>query len=256
MGSSAALKNLLSARPNGGSLTRLDSTARALGLTTLPSLGARKQRALEQELNENMLTETCENIEPNETPSEKLHFTLNELHLGRILSSHSYTSQQRQKDISESRESVTSTHSDSVYERVIRSTRRRRLSPQRERGEVSQSDSLSNLSTPPPTPSSKQKSDEKFMKRYTKHETSWYIKDKGEEPIDYSQKYPECSDSGKTKGIEDYGNYAITDLDQPTNYSLRYPDDEDETKLKINDHGDTIKTYCTEGKYSLFTLPG
>ena len=42
MGSSAALKNLLSARPNGSNLVHLDSTARGLGLPTLPSLAARR----------------------------------------------------------------------------------------------------------------------------------------------------------------------------------------------------------------------
>lgn len=42
MGSSAALKNLLSARPNGSNIVHLDSTARGLGLPTLPSLTARR----------------------------------------------------------------------------------------------------------------------------------------------------------------------------------------------------------------------
>lgn len=77
MGSSAALKNLLSARPS----TAFDligngakAAAVALGLTssTLPvGLYVRKQRALEQELDDN-LAETCDNIEPSTSPTVPL----------------------------------------------------------------------------------------------------------------------------------------------------------------------------------------
>ena len=42
MGSSAALKNLLSACPNGNNIVQMDSTARGLGLSALPSLSARR----------------------------------------------------------------------------------------------------------------------------------------------------------------------------------------------------------------------
>lgn len=42
MGSSAALKNLFSAFPNASNLVHVDSTAKGLGLPTLPSLAARK----------------------------------------------------------------------------------------------------------------------------------------------------------------------------------------------------------------------
>lgn len=62
MGSSAALKNLLASRPNHNLPPQVDSTARAMDLPALPTLGARKQKALMQELDQN-LAETFENIE-------------------------------------------------------------------------------------------------------------------------------------------------------------------------------------------------
>lgn len=43
MGSSAALKNLLSSRPKHSLVSHLDSTAKAMDLPALPTLGARKQ---------------------------------------------------------------------------------------------------------------------------------------------------------------------------------------------------------------------
>ena len=68
MGSSAALKNLLQARPEGMSIV---DSKHGLGL---PTLQARKQKALEQELDQN-LAETCDNIEdsPRSSPTEMLH---------------------------------------------------------------------------------------------------------------------------------------------------------------------------------------
>ncbi|XP_071115935.1 adenomatous polyposis coli protein-like isoform X2 [Haliotis cracherodii] len=65
MGSAAALKNLLSARP---AMKNLDLD-RVSG-SNRPGLHARKVRALEQELDEN-LAETCENVEsPRSSPTE------------------------------------------------------------------------------------------------------------------------------------------------------------------------------------------
>ncbi|XP_044743174.1 uncharacterized protein LOC123305506 isoform X2 [Chrysoperla carnea] len=286
MGSSAALKNLLGARPNGGSLTRLDSTAKALGLTTLPTLGARKQRALEQELDEN-LTETCDNIEPSVSPTTTTA-TNNELHLGRILASHSYTHGRKNNEstLSESRESVTSTHSDSVYERVIRNLpiqiRTTNTVIPVTNQKLCQSDILTNVK-------SQGRTDLKFIKRYEHSHYEqraldsnvWSIKNTSferrskfpeneqnihnDQPIDYSQKYSEeattitskppsaTSSSNKSKVEVAYGNYTVTDLDQPTNYSLRYPEDdsneESSPKQSIPEyvHEDTVKTYCTEG---------
>ena len=65
MGSSAALKNLLAARPN---MMFLDSDKNSK--SNMPTLQIRKQRALEAELDQN-LAETCENVEsPHGSPTE------------------------------------------------------------------------------------------------------------------------------------------------------------------------------------------
>ena len=142
MGSSAALKNLLSAKPNNN--FPLDSTAKGLCLPALPSLYVRKQRALEQELDQS-LSETCDNIEPSTSPSsstiglsdDKFIFTATEhcfgsieRHRSRIYQSQNRHFQQQPSSSkrhskgtvarSDSRDSVTSTLSDTVYERVSR----------------------------------------------------------------------------------------------------------------------------------------
>ncbi|XP_060525478.1 adenomatous polyposis coli protein-like isoform X2 [Cylas formicarius] len=62
MGSSAALKNLLTCRPQQTIPTRADSTALALNLPELPTLGARKQKALLQDL-DHTLSETYDNLD-------------------------------------------------------------------------------------------------------------------------------------------------------------------------------------------------
>ncbi|KAL5282974.1 APC2 family protein [Megaselia abdita] len=61
-GSSAALKNLVNFRPGSIATSGLDSVAKSMGLKELPSLNARKQKALEEALDTN-LGETCENDE-------------------------------------------------------------------------------------------------------------------------------------------------------------------------------------------------
>lgn len=132
MGSSAALKNLLTARPGSSNLVHLDSTARGLGLPTLPSLVARRQRALEQEIDQN-LSETCENIEPNSSPTNKDHkFSFNVETIAGIRNKVAYQSNQTtgstaknngivpRSESRESMQSVTSTHSDTIFERVHR----------------------------------------------------------------------------------------------------------------------------------------
>ncbi|CAK9800936.1 Adenomatous polyposis coli protein [Anthophora quadrimaculata] len=135
MGSSAALKNLLSARPGCNNLVHLDSTARGLGLPTLPTLVARRQRALEQEIDQN-LAETCDNIEPSTSPTnkdDKFSFKVDHSFLGintRTLRSYQLHNQPSTSSMkcngvsrSESRDSmrsITSTHSDTMFERVNR----------------------------------------------------------------------------------------------------------------------------------------
>ncbi|XP_046834094.1 uncharacterized protein LOC124430908 isoform X1 [Vespa crabro] len=136
MGSSAALKNLLNARPGCSNIVQLDSTARGLGLPTLPFLAARRQRALEQEIDQN-LAETCDNIEPSTSPTnkdDKFTFKVDHSFLSvnnRGLRSYQLYNQSSTSGTnkcngvsrSESRESmrsVTSTHSDTMFERVHR----------------------------------------------------------------------------------------------------------------------------------------
>ena len=135
MGSSAALKNLLSARPGCNNLIHLDSTARGLGLPTLPTLVARRQRALEQEIDQN-LAETCDNIEPSTSPTnkdDKFSFKVDHSFLGmnaRTLRPYQLHNQPSTSSMkcngvarSESRDSmrsITSTHSDTMFERVNR----------------------------------------------------------------------------------------------------------------------------------------
>lgn len=67
-GSKVALKNLVNFRPGEMNHSTLDPVARKMGLKELPTLSARKQRALEDELDEN-LSETCENIEATKSIS-------------------------------------------------------------------------------------------------------------------------------------------------------------------------------------------
>lgn len=66
-GSKAALKNLVNFRPGELNRTNLDPVAKMIGLKELPTLNVRKQRALEQELDQN-LSETYENIEVKTPP--------------------------------------------------------------------------------------------------------------------------------------------------------------------------------------------
>lgn len=66
-GSKVTLKNLANFRPDEMNRSGLDPVAKRMGLKELPTLSARKQRALEVELDEN-LSETCENVEITKTP--------------------------------------------------------------------------------------------------------------------------------------------------------------------------------------------
>nr|XP_008200333.1 PREDICTED: uncharacterized protein LOC661294 isoform X2 [Tribolium castaneum] len=69
MGSSAALKNLLSAKPTQLLPSVMDSTALAMDLPALPTLGARKQKALLHDLDQALLSETFDNLE-KESPKK------------------------------------------------------------------------------------------------------------------------------------------------------------------------------------------
>ncbi|KAJ6622508.1 Adenomatous polyposis coli protein [Pseudolycoriella hygida] len=69
-GSNAALKNLLNFKPGHTNHTNLDPVAKSMRLKELPSLNVRKQRAREQELDQN-LSETCDNIDVTTPPKEE-----------------------------------------------------------------------------------------------------------------------------------------------------------------------------------------
>ncbi|XP_055699208.1 uncharacterized protein LOC129799391 isoform X3 [Phlebotomus papatasi] len=69
-GSNAALKNLLNFRPGVVNQIGVDSITKSMNLKELPTLNVRKQRALEQELDQN-LEETCENLDVTTPPKEE-----------------------------------------------------------------------------------------------------------------------------------------------------------------------------------------
>lgn len=75
-GSSAALKNLVNFRPGNIGTSGMDSVAKSMGLRELPSLNARKQKALEEALETN-LSETCENDEVLTPLKDNSSFTSN-----------------------------------------------------------------------------------------------------------------------------------------------------------------------------------
>ncbi|XP_054281505.1 adenomatous polyposis coli homolog isoform X2 [Macrosteles quadrilineatus] len=280
MGSSAALKNLMAARPEADVMDRASRG--------LPSLLVRKRRALEQEL-DSTLTETCDNIEAVERW--------------------------------DSRESVTSTQSENVFDRSQRSTVCHRsgslqipgpskrhdlesepkpLAPARRKEEEKPEALIERLTleessvtsdqpvnyglkysehetqptvgqTEQPVNYSLKYSDEEtqptvgeteqpvtYRRNFSKQDTTPAIAAQAEQPVNYSLKYPE-----QEKEVVDY---AETDLDQPTDYSLKYRETDKAPADSSNAYAETDldqptdyslryaeedpekpKTYCTEG---------
>ena len=155
MGSSAALKNLLQARPEGMSLT---DPRHGMGL---PSLQARKQKALEQELDPS-LSETCDNIEtsPRSSPTHPQgtdpHFygqpgDATQFYPGPRPMFHSLGAQYNVLR-SESRDSISSTHSDNSHDRMRQILMRHQQTGGREMlGENGRPLDLSLHSMAPPT---------------------------------------------------------------------------------------------------------
>lgn len=323
MGSSAALKNLLNSKPGKTHIISLDTTARNMNLPSLPTLGARKQKALEQELDQN-LAETCDNIEPATSPStsnreEKNLFTATERQIAMNLERHRMTSSSPlmatltsqislshsahlasylscsntllkgalvtrsstgsagNVNRSDSKDSVTSTHSDSVFERVMRTGKVPVPTPRNKdlmKSETSSEafkmpskqltkDSYIRYSAQPPIPPPR--STTEMRTNYT--ESGFDVdQDSCDQPIDFSRKYSETkntepeekpkAESSKKynkKESSSYGDYQETDLDQPTDYSLRYAEHQSETGSDISEppgpsvHEDTIKHFATEG---------
>lgn len=323
MGSSAALKNLLNSKPGKTHILTLDATARSMNLPALPTLGARKQKALEQELDQN-LAETCDNIEPATSPStsnreEKNLFTATERQIAMNLERHRMTSSSplmgaltsqislshsahlasylscsntllkgalvtrstasssNNVNRSDSKDSVTSTHSDSVFERATRTgkvpvpTPRSKDLMKAETGSeafklsstTTKDSTFLRYPTQPPIPPPRSSTD--MRTNYT--ESGYDVdQDSCDQPIDYSRKYSETKTTEaeptekKTetkkfnkKESESFGDYQETDLDQPTDYSLRYAEHQSETGSDISEppgpsvHEDTIKHFATEG---------
>lgn len=324
MGSSAALKNLLNSKPGKSHIVSLDSTARNMNLPALPTLGARKQKALEQEIDQN-LAETCDNIEPATSPStsnreEKNLFTATERQIAMNLERHRMTSSSplmgalssqislshsahlagylscsntllkgaltsrsgsggsaNNVNRSDSKDSVTSTHSDSVFERATRTgkvpiptPRSKDLVKTETVAEVfkipskSKDATYSRYPNQPPVPTPRSSTD--MRTNYT--ESGYDVdQDSCDQPIDYSRKYSETKSNEpisepslesktyarrpakkypKKDGSSTYGDYQETDLDQPTDYSLRYAEHQTEV-AGPSIHEDTIKHFCTEG---------
>lgn len=319
MGSSAALKNLLNSKPGKTHIISLDTTARNMNLPALPTLGARKQKALEQELDQN-LAETCDNIEPATSPTtsnreEKNLFTATERQIAMNLERHRMTSSSPlmgtltsqislshsahlasylscsntllkgalvtrsntgsagNVNRSDSKDSVTSTHSDSVFERVMRTgkvpvptPRNKDLVKSEGSGDsFKDSKSKKDLGYPTQPPIPPPRSSTEMRTNYT--ESGFDVdQDSCDQPIDYSRKYSETKTSepevekrksekkySKKDSPNSYGDYQETDLDQPTDYSLRYAEHQSETGSDISEppapsvHEDTIKHFATEG---------
>lgn len=323
MGSSAALKNLLNSKPGKTHIISLDTTARNMNLPALPTLGARKQKALEQELDQN-LAETCDNIEPATSPTtsnreEKNLFTATERQIAMNLERHRMTSSSPlmatltsqislshsahlasylscsntllkgalvtrsatgssgNVNRSDSKDSVTSTHSDSVFERVMRTGKVPVPTPRNK--DLMKSDTSNEafklsskqltkdtyLRYPSQPPIPPPRTTAEMRTNYT--ESGFDVdQDSCDQPIDYSRKYSETKstepeekvkiESNKKYGKKDspsYGDYQETDLDQPTDYSLRYAEHQSETGSDISEppgpsvHEDTIKHFATEG---------
>ncbi|XP_063547869.1 adenomatous polyposis coli protein-like isoform X1 [Cydia strobilella] len=320
MGSGAALKNLLNSKPGKTHIISLDTTARTMNLPALPTLGARKQKALEQELDQN-LAETCDNIEPATSPTtsnrdEKSLFTATErqiaMNLNRMSSSsplmgaltsqislshsahlasylscsntllkgalvtRSTTGSSSNVNRSDSKDSVTSAHSDTVFERVMRTgkvpvptPRNKDLMKSETGGEAFKmaskplaKDGFLRYPTQPPIPPPRTTD---MRTNYT--ESGYDVdQDSCDQPIDFSRKYSETKTNepepslaeGKPKATKKYkkdspstfGDYQETDLDQPTDYSLRYAEHQSENGSDISEpaaHEDTIKHFATEG---------
>ncbi|KAJ8981609.1 hypothetical protein NQ317_011889 [Molorchus minor] len=272
MGSSAALKNLLSAKPQQTLLQQMDATALSLDLPALPTLCARKQKALLQDLDQN-LSETYENIEKirrsrkNETDGALIDFIQDSRNKSKVTCiSPEYLTSRSNPDVEDSHlsgafASLSLDEPSTSYSSDVRSQSR-----------IPQSYGSSSL--PYMQPSIKRTNPCTYIPVRNKFADCAYEDeiDVTDQPIDYSQKYSETkmpnnhansvSSNSKRDGYyskskpdkESYSIYAETDLDQPTDYSLRYAEDDSDSDICSNITKnepqeyvqDTVKTYCTE----------
>ncbi|KAF5270445.1 hypothetical protein FQR65_LT05634 [Abscondita terminalis] len=223
MGSSAALKNLLASRPTHNLLPPMDATAKALDLPVLPTLGARKQKALFQELEQN-LSETFENTD-KDSPTKSCHDDKLLIENTKQVLTEAQKSHNRklQKDCEAG---VVNAFNSLTISEPSTSYRNRTRLPQSRYG----SSSLPYVKPNVP-----------YVRNYSE--------------LSYEEEPTSFGSQSKVMGEESFGIYAETDLDQPTDYSLRYAEDDlesDEICDKIvKSEGtefiqDTVKTYCTE----------
>uniref|UniRef100_A0A1Y1N4K9 Adenomatous polyposis coli protein n=2 Tax=Photinus pyralis TaxID=7054 RepID=A0A1Y1N4K9_PHOPY len=228
MGSSAALKNLLASRPTHNLLPSMDATAKAMDLPVLPTLGARKQKALFQELEQN-LTETFESTD-KESPTK--------------------TGQEEQFLLETANAVLTVSNNGDINKTY------KRKSLQNDSHDSSLIEAFKNLTIDEPSTSFSNRS--RVLQDYGSSSLP-YIKP----PLSYSSplhkysdlsyKEEQYSQNSQVLDDENFGIYTETDLDQPTDYSLRYAEDDSEPDDMCNKKAegtdfvqDTVKTYCTE----------
>lgn len=249
-GSRAALKNLLSSRPTHNLFTHVDSTAKELGLPALPTLGARKQRALAKELDQN-LSETCENIEPTSPlNSDKIRFRFSpkEASSPDETNSHSIYEAQGLKDseLVDSFSSLslndkcslnsdfgrkTQTYSNGYNSLNYNPKRSNRISgslfPVRKFSDRSFEDDLPDLCDQPVDYSQKYSEAKNFaLKTQIKTEFT-------EEPLDYSKKYSEPTNFATPK--QEFN-------EQPIDYSQKYLKKEEFEPVDYSNYSDPNRT--------------
>ncbi|XP_066257958.1 adenomatous polyposis coli homolog isoform X2 [Euwallacea similis] len=254
MGSSAALKNLLSCKPQQSLVHKMDSTALALNLPELPTLGARKQKALMEDLN-TTLSETYENIDKDSpvkfTTETSVDIT-------------TFVHGTRPKMGNSSPEQLTNAFASLNLNEPSTSY----ALDARHKSKIPQNYGGSSLPYVPQL--TRRSNPASFLPIKAKFSNHAYNDDTPEQPIDYSRKYSESSGTkprniplemsksderkySDKKETDDFDiGYTETDLDQPTDYSLRYAEDDSDSEIcsKITKQEfvqDTVKTYCTEG---------
>lgn len=226
MGSSAALKNLLTARPQQSIPQQLDSTALALDLPSLPTLGARKQKALMQDLDQN-LSETYDNIEKDSPvkKSSKDNSVIDFMQDSRR-KINCNTFQYNDDNLANNFSSLNLNEPSISYVPDYRSKPR-----------IIQNYGSSSLPyMPPPIARTNPCSYISIRNKFSDcgYDDEINVTD---QPIDYSRKYSETKLASnqisnvsskkesefafKQEDKESFGIYAETDLDQPTDYSLR-----------------------------------
>ena len=273
--SSAALKNLDSSGGFGSNNGSLNTSA--VGSSHNTSLQARKQKALEQEIDQT-LTEMCDNIDPISPLEEQMGASPFDRRMYRSLGGHNTSPYGR----SSTAPSLVP-KSGSAPIRPIRSSS---LERKNAAGDMIPGTSRPKAMTPSSTtPSSMGSRLQATRSAWHSHENEISYTslnyEEDDQPVNYSLKYteevrsvpvatrwtpsrpsnpsveenPEGSDPTQDGDQMDPSTvkkaivlsaYRETDLDEPehpTNFSLRYPDEDEDYAAD----GDTIQTYCMEG---------